>query len=168
MDRLQKRALVEDLSGVLKSQNLLVITRQTGLTVRESEDLRKSVRDSGATFRIVKNTLLKLALKETTSSLDDHLTGPTGLAYSEDPITAAKAVASYAKDNKKVEIVAGLLEGVPLDAAGVKALASLPSLDVLRAKIVGLIVAPASGLARAIQAPGAGLARVCQAYAQKS
>lgn len=168
MDRLQKRALVEDLSSVLKNQNLLVITRQTGLTVRESEGLRKSARDSGATFRIIKNTLLKLALKETTSLLDDHLVGPTGLAYSEDPIAAAKAVASYAKNNKKVEIVAGLLEGVPLDAAGVKALASLPSLDVLRARILGVILAPASGLARTIQAPGAGLARVCQAYAQKS
>ena len=168
MDRLQKRALVEGLTGVFKSQSLLVITRQTGLTVKESEELRKSARDEGAAFRIVKNTLLKLALKETTSSLDEHLTGPTGLAYSEDPIAAAKAVASYAKDNKKVEIVAGLLDGSPLDAAGVKALASLPSLDVLRGKLVGLLVAPASSLARTIQAPGSGIARVCQAYAQKS
>ena len=167
MNRLQKRTFVEDLSGVLKTQGLLVITRQTGLTVKESEDLRKNARSSGAVFKIVKNTLLKLALKDTTSVLDSHLTGPTGLAYSADPIAAAKVVVSYAKENKKVEVVAGVLEGSLLDANGVKALASLPPLDVLRAQIVGLLVAPAGRLLRTIKAPSEGLARVCQAYSEK-
>ncbi len=168
MDRASKHALVDNLSQTLKQQTLLVLTRQTGLDVGASESLRCRAREAGASYRVVKNTLLKLALSRgEAEGLADHVSGPMGLSYSEDPIAAAKVSVDFAKEHKKFEVVAGFLDGNVLDAEGVKTLASLPSLDALRGQIVGLVVAPASGMVRTVSAPGAGLARLMQAYSEK-
>lgn len=169
MDRTQKHAFVKDFSEVVKEQSLLVVTRQTGLSVLESEELRASARKNDAAFKIVKNTLLRLALKDTKAdALTTYLEGPTGLSYSKDALAAAKAVVSFAKNNKKLEVLAGVLDGRLLSAKEVKELADLPSLDALRSKLVGLMVAPLQKVARTCAAPGSGLARIFTAYSQKS
>lgn len=168
MDRATKHAFVKTFTNTVKNQSLLVITRQTGLSVLESEVLRGKARKAEASFKIVKNTLLRLVLKDhCEGKLVEHLKGPTGIAYSEDPIAAARAVADFTKENKKLEIVAGALDGNFLDANAVKALASLPSLDVLRATIACLVSAPGTAIARTVSAPGAGLVRLVSAYSKK-
>ncbi|MGI4850837.1 MAG: 50S ribosomal protein L10 [Janthinobacterium lividum] len=168
MDRNEKAQTVESLRSALKSAELVVLARQSGLTVDESLDLRRKVRAAKAHFKVTKNTLVRLAIKDTVcESLSTHLTGPTALAFSEDPIAAAKVIAEFAKKNEKLEIVCGVMNGSFLDASRIKELATLPSLDELRGKIVGLLQAPGTKIAGVLQAPAGQLARLFAAYADK-
>lgn len=168
MDRTQKAELVSELNTVFGEVGVVVVTRNLGLTVAQSTVLRQKMREAGASYKVAKNRLAKIALKDTDyEGIGDLLTGPTALATSGDPVAAAKVAVEFAKTNEKLEIVGGAMGTVVLDAEGVKALASMPSLDELRAKLVGLIQAPATKLATVTQAPAAQLARVFGAYASK-
>jgi large subunit ribosomal protein L10 len=168
VDRSQKEELVSSLQEVFGSANLLVVTCPIGLTVAQSTNLRKQMRDSGASFKVTKNRLTRLALKGTSfEPLTDLFTGPTGIAYSADPVAAAKVAVQFAEKNDKFTILGGALQGQMLDVAGVTALAKLPSLDELRGKLVGMIQTPATRIAGVLQAPGGQLARVMGAYAQQ-
>jgi large subunit ribosomal protein L10 len=168
MDRLQKADAVAQLNAILNDVGVVVVTRNLGMTVDQSTDLRGKMRDAGATYKVAKNRLAKLALKDTDyTGLDEFLTGPTALAWSQDPVAAAKAAVEFAKSNDKLEIVGGSMGTQVLDEAGVRALAALPSLDELRSKIVGLVNAPATKVAQVVNAPAAKLARVFGAYAAK-
>jgi len=168
MDRAQKAAAVADLNRTFSEVGVVVVTRNLGLTVAQSTQLRNRMREVGATYKVSKNKLAKIALGGTDYlSLGDMLTGPVGLATSVDPVAAAKVVVDFARTNDKLEIVGGAMGATSLDVEGVKALATLPSLDELRAKLVGLIQAPAQKLASVTQAPAAQLARVFGAYAAK-
>ncbi len=168
MDRAQKRETVAALKQTFTETEVVVVTRNLGLTVAQSTDLRNRMRDAGAAYKVTKNRLALIALEGTRyAPLSDLLTGPTALATSSDPVAAAKAAVDFAKTNDRLEIVGGAMGETLLNAEGVKALAALPSLDELRARIVGLIQAPASKIARTINEPGAMLARVIGAYAAK-
>ena len=168
MDRGQKAAAVADLKQTFSEVGVVVVTRNLGLTVAQSTQLRTKMREAGASYKVSKNKLAKIALEGTDyAGLSDLLTGPTALATSVDPVAAAKAAVDFAKTNDKFEIVGGAMGKQVLDVEGVKALASLPSLDELRGKIVGLLVAPATKLATVTQAPAAQLARVFGAYGNK-
>lgn len=168
MDRSQKADAVAALSSTFAESGVVVITRNLGLTVAQSTDLRAKMRDAGASYKVAKNRLARLALKDTDyEALGDMLTGPTALATSTDPVAAAKAAVEFAKTNDKLEIVGGSMGGQLLDEAGVKALASMPSLDELRGKLVGLVNAPATKIAQVVNAPAAKLARVFGAYSTK-
>ena len=168
MDRSQKAESVASLNAVFNEAGVVVVTRNLGLTVAQSTALRGKIRDAGASYKVAKNSLAKLAIKDTDYvGLNDLLTGPTALATSVDPVAAAKAVVEFAKTNDKLEIVGGSMGALLLTADGVKALASLPSLDQLRGTIIGLVQAPATKLAQLATAPAAKLARVFGAYATK-
>ena len=168
MDRSQKAESVAQLNAVFNEVGVVVVTRNLGLSVGQSTDLRTKMRDAGASYKVAKNRLAKLAIKDTPySGLEEYLTGPTALAWSTDPVAAAKAAVDFAKTNDKLEIVGGAMGATVLDAAGVKALASMPSLDELRGKIVGLVNAPATKVAQLVNAPAAKLARVFGAYGAK-
>jgi large subunit ribosomal protein L10 len=168
MDRNEKADLVSALNASLQEMGAVIVTRNLGMSVAQSTDLRQKMRDAGASYKVTKNRLAKIAIEGTDyAGIADMLTGPVGLATSTDPVTAAKIAVEFAKTNDKLEIVGGGMGTQVLDAEGVKALASLPSLDELRAKIVGLLVAPATKLATVTQAPAAKLARVFNAYAEK-
>ena len=168
MDRSQKTDAVAQLNAVFNEAGVVVVTRNLGLSVAQSTDLRTKMRDAGASYKVAKNRLAKLALKDTQyEGLEEYLTGPTALAYSADPVAAAKAVVEFAKTNDKLEIVGGSMGSTALDANGVKALAAMPSLDELRAKIVGLVNAPATKVVQLVNAPASKLARVFGAYAAK-
>lgn len=168
MDRSQKADSVAQLNAVFKEAGVVVITRNLGMSVAQSTDLRTKMRDAGASYKVAKNRLARLALNETDySGLSDLLTGPTAIAYSTDPVAAAKAAVDFAKTTDKIEILGGSMGGQLLDEAGVKALASMPSLDELRAKLIGLVNAPATKIAQVVNAPAAKLARVFGAYAAK-
>ena len=169
MDRSQKAESVASLNAVFNQAGVVVVTRNLGLTVAQSTELRTKIRDAGATYKVAKNRLAKLAIVDTDYvGLGDLLTGPTALASSEDPVAAAKAVVEFAKTNDKIEIVGGSMGTQVLTADGVKALASMPSLDELRAKLIGLVQAPATKIAQLQTAPAAKLARVFGAYAAKA
>lgn len=169
MDRVQKEELVSSLNGVFASANLVVVTRPSGLTVAESTDLRRRMLESGASFKVTKNRLTRLALKGTKfEPLTDLFAGPTAIAFSEDPIAAAKVAVKFAEENQKLEIIGGGLNEETLDSEGIKALAKLPSLDELRGKIVGMLNTPATRIAGVLQAPGGQLARVMAAKAAQS
>ena len=168
MDRSQKADSVAQLNAVFNESGVVVVTRNLGLSVAQSTELRTKMREAGATYKVAKNRLAKLALKDTDyAGIDEYLSGPTALAYSEDPVAAAKAVVEFAKGTDKLEIVGGSMGAQVLDEAGVKALASMPSLDELRGKIVGLVNAPATKIAQVVNAPAAKLARVFGAYGAK-
>ena len=168
MDRSQKADSVAQLNAVFQEAGVVVITRNLGMTVAQSTDLRTKMREAGASYKVAKNRLARLALNDTDySDLGDLLTGPTALAYSTDPVAAAKAAVDFAKTTDRIEIVGGSMGGQLLDQAGVKALASMPSLDELRAKLIGLVNAPATKIAQVVNAPAAKLARVFGAYAAK-
>ncbi len=168
MDRSQKTEAVAQLNAVFNEVGVVVVTRNLGLTVAQSTDLRAKIGDAGASYKVAKNRLAKLALKDTQyEGLEDFLSGPTALAWSTDPVAAAKAAVDFAKTNDRLEIVGGSMGGQLLDEAGVKALASLPSLDELRSKLVSLMNAPATKIAQVVNAPAAKLARVFGAYAAK-
>jgi large subunit ribosomal protein L10 len=168
MDRAQKPVVVSELNAVFNEVGVVVVTRNLGLTVAQSTDLRLKMRDAGATFKVTKNSLAKIASKGTQyESISDLLTGPIALATSIDPVAAAKVAVDFAKTNDKLEIVGGAMGDTFLDVNGVKALAALPSLDELRAKILGLLQAPATKVVQVVQAPAGQLARVLAAYAAK-
>ena len=169
MDRGQKAEAVAQLKQTFSEVGVVVVTRNLGMTVAQSTVLRNRMREAGASYRVSKNKLARIALDGTDYlSLGDLLTGPVGLASSIDPVAAARVVVDFAKTNDKFEIVGGAMGATALDVAGVQALATLPSLDELRAKIVGLLVAPATKLATIAQAPAAQIARVLSAYAEKN
>jgi large subunit ribosomal protein L10 len=168
MDRAQKAEQVAELKQTFNEASAVVITRNLGLTVAQSTTLRNRMREAGASYKVAKNTLALIAVEGTTyAPISDMLTGPTALATSSDPVAAAKVAVDFAKTTDRFEIVGGAMGDTLLDVNGVKALAELPSLDELRAKIVGLIQAPATKVAQVIQAPAAQLARVFGAYAAK-
>ncbi|WP_439815728.1 50S ribosomal protein L10 [Zavarzinia sp. CC-PAN008] len=168
MNRSEKQELVGHLGDVFSKAGVVVVTRNNGLTVAEITDLRRKMADAGAKFRVTKNRLTKLALEGTQiEHLSGHFTGPTAIAYSEDPVAAAKVVVEFAKKNEKLGLLGGALGPQALDADGVKALAALPSLDQLRASLLGLINTPATRIAGVVQAPAAQLARVFNAFAEK-
>jgi len=149
MDRNQKKELVANLAKTLTETQVVVITRNHGLTVAQVSDLRSRMRGAGAQFKVTKNRLARIALTGTPyQDIGDLLVGPVGLATSADPVAAAKIAIEFAKTNDKFEIVGGAMAGQLLDVNGVKALAELPSLDELRAKLVGLLLAPATKVAQ--------------------
>ena len=168
MDRSQKAESVASLNATFNEVGVVVVTRNLGMSVAQSTALRGKVRDAGATYKVAKNRLAKLAIKDTNyEGLDEFFTGPTAIATSVDPVAAAKAVVDFAKTTDKIEIVGGSMGAQVLNAEGIKALASMPSLDELRAKLVGLVQAPATKIAQLSTAPAAKLARVFGAYAAK-
>jgi large subunit ribosomal protein L10 len=168
MDRAQKAELVAELNQTFAEVGVVVVTRNLGMTVAQSTALRNKMREAGASYKVSKNKLAKIALGGTDYlSLGDMLTGPVGLATSVDPVAAAKVAVDFAKTTDKFVIVGGAMGATVLNEDGVKALATMPSLDELRAKIVGLLQAPAAKLASITQAPAAQLARVFNAYAEK-
>ncbi|GGD50590.1 50S ribosomal protein L10 [Croceicoccus pelagius] len=168
MDRSQKADAVAELNATFNEVGVVVVTRNLGLSVAQSTELRSKMRDAGATYKVAKNRLAKRAIVDTDyAGIDDFLTGPTALATSVDPVAAAKVVIDFAKTTDKLEVVGGSMGSQVLDADGVKALASMPSLDELRAKLVGLVNAPATKIAQLSTAPAAKLARVFGAYAAK-
>lgn len=168
MNRNEKAELIETLQSTLSEAAAVVVTHQTGLTVAESSDLRGRMREAGAGFKVTKNRLTKIALQGTKyEDISGLFTGPTAMGTSADPVAAAKVLVNFAKENDKLTVIGGSLDGKMLDKAGVEALAKLPSLDELRAKLVGLLNAPATQVARVTQAPAAKLARVIQARADQ-
>ena len=169
MDRAQKAESIETLKGVFADSGAVVVTHYLGLTVAEMTDLRGRLRKEGATLKVVKNRLAQKALDGAGGEGGYALfKGPVAIAYGSDPVSAAKVVVQYAKDNEKFSVIGGLLDQTTvLDENAVRALATLPSLDQIRAKIVGLLQAPATKVAGVLQAPAAQLARVLSAYAAK-
>ena len=168
MNREEKAELINTLQSTFAEASSVVIAHQVGLTVAESSELRAKMREAGAGFKVTKNRIAKIAVQGTKDEvLADMFTGPTAVGTSADPVAAAKALVEFAKSNDKVTIVGGTLDGALLDKAGVEALATMPSLDELRAKLVGLVNAPAAKLARIAQAPAGDLARVIQARADQ-
>ena len=168
MDRAQKAESIETLRGVFADAGAVVVTHYLGLTVAEMTDLRGRLRAQGAKLKVVKNTLAQKALAGTDGEAGDRLfTGPVAIAYAPDPVSAAKVVTDYAKGNDKFTVVGALMGTTVLDAKGVGALATLPSLDQLRAQLLGLINAPATRVATVLQAPAAQIARVLSAHAEK-
>lgn len=165
MDRAQKQDAVESLKGVFEGAGAVVVTHYMGLTVAEMTDLRGRLRNEGAALKVVKNTLVKKAIAG--DSAHALFKGPVAIAYAPDPVSAAKVVTDYAKTNEKFSVVGAMMGEIVLDAKGVGALATLPSLDQLRAKLLGLLNAPATQIAGITQAPAAQLARVFNAYATK-
>ena len=164
MNRQEKAELIESLQSTLNESTTVVVTHQVGMTVAESSDLRLKMREAGAGFKVTKNRIAKLALKGTRyEDLDALFTGPTAVGTSADPVAAAKTLVAFAKENDKLTIVGGSMDGKTLDKAGVEALAKMPSLDELRGKLVGLLQAPAAKVARVAQAPAGKVARVIKA-----
>jgi large subunit ribosomal protein L10 len=168
MDRAEKKELVATLSEVFKTTNVVVVAHYSGLTVAQMQNLRKQMKQAGAQVKVAKNRLARIALDGTdVASIAPLMKGPTVIAYSGDPIAAPKVAVDFAKANDKFVILGGAMGKTALNPDAVKALASLPSLDELRAKLVGLIQAPATKLAQLANAPAAKVARVIQAYASK-
>ena len=168
MERTEKEAFVASLAAVFADTSMVVVARPSGLTVAEVTDLRRRMRAAGATYRVTKNRLANLALRGTRfEGIAPLLKGPTALAWSRDPVAVAKTAVEFARTNEKFEVLGGALGIQTLDAAGVKALSELPSLEVLRAKLLGMLKTPGTRIAGVLQAPGGQLARVLAAYAEK-
>ena len=169
MDKAEKRELVAELHGAFAKTDVIVVAHYAGLTVAQMTKLRRQMKAAGSTVRVAKNKLARLALAGTSSEgISDLFKGPTVVAYSQDPVTAARVAVKYSKDNDKLVILGGTMGKNVLDLSAVKALADLPSLDELRAKLIGLLNAPATKIVRTIAEPGAQLARVIQAKASKT
>ena len=168
MERAAKAEQVTELKGVFKTANTVVVAHYAGLTVAQMQILRKRARQAGTTVKVAKNRLAKIALEGTdVASIGSLLKGPTVIAYSADPVGASKVAVDFAKGHEKFVILGGAMGKTVLDPNDVKALAALPSLGELRAKIVGLVQGPATKIAQVINAPAAKMARVIQAYANK-
>lgn len=169
MERAAKRELVSTLNDVFKTTGVVVVAHYAGLTVADMQKLRAQMKQAGATVKVAKNRLAKIALEGTdVASISPLMVGPTLIAYSDDPVAAPKVAVDFSKINDKLVVLGGAMGTTALDANGVKALASLPSLDELRGKLVGLIQAPATKIAQVVNAPAAKVARVFGAYANKS
>jgi len=161
VDRAQKERVVEELGQIFESSGVIVVAHYAGLTVAEMQDLRARMREAGGSVRVAKNRLAKIALEgKPCAGIADFLTGMTVLAYSEDPVTAAKVAQGFAKDNDKFEILGGAMGETVLDAEGVKAVAAMPSREELIAQIAASIGAPASNIAGAIGAPASNIAGI--------
>ncbi len=168
MERAEKHAFVTTMNDELGKTGVVVVAHYAGLSVAQMTSLRASVREAGGSVKVAKNRLMKLALQGTElEHISDLFTGPTLIAYSEDPVAAPKAVADFAKANEDLVILGGALGSTNLNSEGVKSLASMPSLDELRAKLVGMIQTPATRVAQVVNAPAGQLARVFGAYAKK-
>jgi large subunit ribosomal protein L10 len=168
VDRAGKEVLVSSLNDVFKNTGVVVVAHYSGLTVAQMQKLRREMKKAGAAVKVAKNRLVKIALEGTeVQSINSYLKGPTILLYSQDPVAAPKVAAAFAKENDKLVILGGAMGRTALNADGVKALATMPSLDELRAKLVGLIQAPATKIAQVSTAPAAKLARVFGAYANR-
>lgn len=168
MDRAEKSELVASLQQVFQTTQVVVVCHYAGLTVAQMSALRRQMRQVGASVKVAKNRIAKIALEGTdVASISGLLKGPTLIAYSGDPVAASKAAVEFAKANEKLVVLGGAMGTTALDAEGVKALAALPSLDELRAKLVGLVQAPATKIAQVVNAPAAKVARVFGAYAAK-
>lgn len=168
MERAEKREFVTEMNQVFKGTGSIVVAHYSGLTVAQMNDLRSKMRVAGGTVKVAKNRLAKIALQGTESEgIADLFQGQTLIAYSDDPVTAPKVAVDFAKGNDKLVVLGGAMGATNLDAEGVKALASLPSLDELRAKLVGMIQTPATRIAQVVNAPAGQLARVFGAYARK-
>ncbi|MDF1607043.1 50S ribosomal protein L10 [Hoeflea sp. YIM 152468] len=168
MDRAEKREFVAELNGVFKNAGSVVVAHYAGLTVAQMTDLRSRMRTAGGTVKVAKNRLAKIALQGTESeAVTDLFSGQTLIAYSDDPVTAPKVAIEFTKVSDKLVILGGAMGSTMLDADGVKALATLPSLDELRAKLVGMITTPATRIAQIVNAPAGSVARVIGAYARK-
>ena len=168
MDRAAKRELVSTLNDVFSNTSVVVVAHYKGLTVADMQKLRTQMKQAGATVKVAKNRLAKIALEGTdVASIQTLMKGPTLIAYSSDPVAAPKVAVDFAKANDKLVILGGAMGTTALNLEGVKALATLPSLDELRAKLVGLIQAPATKVAQVVNAPAAKLARVFGAYAKR-
>ena len=169
MERAEKQEFIGFLQEVFTTTGVVVVAHYSGLTVAQMQNLRKQMKQAGATVKVAKNRLAKIALDGTdVASIAPLMKGPTLIAYSSDPVAAPKVAVDFAKAHDKFVILGGAMGKTSLDQNGVKALAALPSLDELRAKIVGLIQAPATKIAQVISAPAAKVARVVHAYANKS
>jgi large subunit ribosomal protein L10 len=169
MTRAQKSEEVKELQDLFASNDIVVLTHYSGMTVKEISDLRAKLRAEGGRFKVTKNSLAKLALKGTPfEAAADMFKGPTGVAVSKDPVAAARVAHNFAKTNDKLIILGGSLGAEVLNAESVKMLATLPSLDELRSKIIGLLQAPATKLARVLQAPAQALVGVTKAYGEKA
>jgi len=156
------------LTDVFKTTSVVVVAHYSGLTVAQMQALRKQMRAAGGTVQVAKNRLVKIALQGTeVAPISELMRGPTLIAYSNDPVAAPKAAVAFAKNHEKLVILGGAMGATALDVDAVRSLATLPSLDELRAKLAGLIQAPAARLARLTTAPAAKLARVFAAYAGK-
>jgi large subunit ribosomal protein L10 len=168
VERAEKREFVAEMNTVFKNTGSIVVAHYTGLTVAQMNDLRSKMRVAGGTVKVAKNRLAKIALQGTDSEgISSLFEGQTLIAYSDDPVTAPKVAVDFAKINDKLVVLGGAMGMTNLDAEGVKALASLPSLDELRAKLVGMIQTPATRIAQVVNAPAGQLARVFGAYARK-
>jgi large subunit ribosomal protein L10 len=168
VDRTEKKEFVSELNGVFSKTSVVVVAGYSGLTVAQMQNLRKQMRVAGAKVRVAKNRLAKIALEGTdVASIGSLLKGPTLIAYSDDPVAAPKVAVAFAKDHEKFVLLGGAMGKTSLNPDGVKALATMPSLDELRAKLLGLILAPATKLAQLTTAPAAKLARVFGAYADR-
>ncbi len=168
MNRAQKQAEIADLNERFANDDVVIVAHYSGLSVSEISALRDDLRKEGARFKVTKNTLAKLALKGTRyEALESMFAGPTGIASSKDPVSAAKAAQKFAKGNENFIILGGAMGEIILDAAAVEQLSKLPSLDEIRSKIVGLLVAPATKLAGILQAPARDLVGVTAAYGAK-
>ena len=169
VDRAEKKEAVAALNEAFKATKVVVVAHYSGLTVAQMQTLRKQMKQAGASVKVAKNRLAKIALEGTdVASIASLLKGPTVIAFSGDPVAAPKVAVDFAKANEQFVILGGSMGTTALNPDGVKALASLPSLDELRAKIVGLVQAPATKIAQVVSAPAAKVARVVQAYASKS
>lgn len=167
MERVEKEQLVASLNQTFAEAGLVVVTHYRGISAAEAVELRRQMKSKGASFRVTKNRLTRLALKGTPyEPLSDLFTGPTAIAYSDDLVAAAKAAVAYAKENEKLIVLGGATKDTVLDKGAVKALAELPSLDELRARFLSLLGTPATRLASVLQAPAGQLARVLGAYAK--
>ena len=169
MEREEKREVVTSLQSAFAGAGSIVVARNTGLTVADLETLRKQMRQAGGSVKVAKNRLAKLALKETDNAdISALFTGPTVVAFATDPMTAPKVAAAFADKNQKFVVLGGAMGKTGLDAGNVKALATMPSLDQLRATLAGMLKQPATRIASVLQAPGGQIARVLAAYADKS
>jgi len=168
VERAKKEEIVRRLAGTFREATVVVVTHQRGLTVAESTRLRRQMREVGAAYRVTKNRLAKIALAGTPyESLQDLFIGPTAIAWSHDPVAPAKVAARFAKDSGKLTIIGGALGARTLSTAEIEELARLPSLDELRARLVGLIATPGTRIAQVLNAPAGQVARVFSAYAEK-
>ena len=168
MERAEKRELITSLQSSFAGAGSIVVARNTGLSVADLENLRRQMRQAGGSVKVAKNRLAKLALKETdTADISALFTGPTVLAYATDPMTAPKVASAFADKHQKFVVLGGAMGKTGLDADNVKALATMPSLDQLRATLAGMLKQPATRIASVLQAPGGQIARVLSAYAEK-
>jgi large subunit ribosomal protein L10 len=168
LNRTEKREFIESLAAVFADTSFVLVSRNNGLTVADVSDLRRRMRAAGATYKVAKNRLATRAMDGTRfQGVAPLMKGPTALAWAQDPVAVAKTAVDYAKGNEKFVILGGSLGTQALNPDGVRALAELPSLETLRAQLLGLIQTPATRIAGVLQAPGSQLARVFSAFAKK-